>query len=131
MNLKKRSKRLIEFSMSSMTDIVFLLLIFFMLTSTLVSPNALKLILPKSSGKTLAKQSVSVSVDQDKQWYFNQDPIAFEDLEARLSAIASTEGEEATVVLNAERTVPIEEVVRVMSIANKLKIKMILATDPE
>lgn len=131
MNLKKRSKRLIEFSMSSMTDIVFLLLIFFMLTSTLVSPNALKLILPKSSGKTLAKQSVSVSIDQDKQWYFNQDPIEFEDLEVRLSAVANTEGEETTVVLNAERTVPIEEVVRVMSIANKLKIKMILATDPE
>lgn len=131
MNLKKRSKRLIEFSMSSMTDIVFLLLIFFMLTSTLVSPNALKLILPKSSGKTLAKQSVSVSIDQDKQWYFNQDPIAFDELENRLLTVASSEGEEATVVLNAERTVPIEEVVRVMSIANKLKIKMILATDPE
>lgn len=131
MNLKKRSKRLIEFSMSSMTDIVFLLLIFFMLTSTLVSPNALKLILPKSSGKTLAKQSVSVSIDQDKQWYFNEDPIAFEEIEIRLSAVANTEGEEATVVLNAERTVPIEEVVRVMSVANRLKIKMILATDPE
>ncbi|MBA4302808.1 MAG: biopolymer transporter ExbD [Sphingobacteriaceae bacterium] len=131
MNLKKRSKRLIEFSMSSMTDIVFLLLIFFMLTSTLVSPNALKLILPKSSGKTLAKQSISVSIDQDKQLYFNQDRIGFDELATRLGDLAATEGEEATVVLNAERSVPIEEVVKVMSIANKLKIKMILATDPE
>lgn len=131
MNLKKRSKRLIEFSMSSMTDIVFLLLIFFMLTSTLVSPNALKLLLPKSSGKTLAKQSVSVSIDQNKQLYFNQDRIEYTELESRLTDISLAEGDEATVVLNAERTVPIEEVVKVMSIANKLKIKMILATDPE
>jgi biopolymer transport protein ExbD len=131
MNLKTRNKRQVEFSMSSMTDIVFLLLIFFMLTSTLVSPNALKLILPKSSGKTLAKQSISVSIDQDKQLYFNKDRIGFEELEFRLTDVAATDGEEATVVLNAERSVPIEEVVKVMSIANKLKIKMILATDPE
>lgn len=130
MNLKTRNKRSVEFSMSSMTDIVFLLLIFFMLTSTLVSPNALKLLLPKSSGKTLANQSVSVSIDQDKNFYFGQDQVTPEQLEMRLSEVANTE-EEATVVLNAERTVPIEEVVKVMGMANKLKIKMILATDPE
>lgn len=130
MNLKTRNKRSVEFSMSSMTDIVFLLLIFFMLTSTLVSPNALKLLLPKSSGKTLANQSVSVSIDQDKNFYFGQDQVTPEQLEARLTEVANTE-EEATVVLNAERSVPIEEVVKVMGMANKLKIKMILATDPE
>lgn len=130
MNLKTRNKRSVEFSMSSMTDIVFLLLIFYMLTSTLVSPNALKLLLPKSSGKTLANQSVSVSIDQDKNFYFGQDQVTPEQLEMRLSEVANTE-EEATVVLNAERTVPIEEVVKVMGMANKLKIKMILATDPE
>lgn len=130
MNLKTRNKRSVEFSMSSMTDIVFLLLIFFMLTSTLVSPNALKLLLPKSSGKTLANQSVSVSIDQDKNFYFGQDQVTPEQLEVRLSEVANTE-EEATVVLNAERSVPIEEVVKVMGMANKLKIKMILATDPE
>lgn len=130
MNLKTRNKRSVEFSMSSMTDIVFLLLIFFMLTSTLVSPNALKLLLPKSSGKTLANQSVSVSIDQDKNFYFGQEQVTPEQLEIRLSEVANTE-EEATVVLNAERSVPIEEVVKVMGMANKLKIKMILATDPE
>lgn len=130
MNLKTRNKRSVEFSMSSMTDIVFLLLIFFMLTSTLVSPNALKLLLPKSSGKTLANQSVSVSIDQDKNFYFGQDQVTLDQLEMRLSEVATTE-EEATVVLNAERSVPIEEVVKVMGMANKFKIKMILATDPE
>jgi len=130
MNLKTRNKRSVEFSMSSMTDIVFLLLIFFMLTSTLVSPNALKLLLPKSSGKTLANQSVSVSIDQDKNFYFGQEQVTLDQLEMRLSEVATTE-EEATVVLNAERSVPIEEVVKVMGMANKFKIKMILATDPE
>lgn len=130
MNLKTRNKRQVDFSMSSMTDIVFLLLIFFMLTSTLVSPNALKLLLPKSSGRTLANQSISVSIDQDKNFYFGQEAVTPEQLEMRLSDVANTQ-EEATVVLNAERTVPIEEVVKVMGMANKLKIKMILATDPE
>jgi biopolymer transport protein ExbD len=115
--------------MSSMTDIVFLLLIFFMLTSTLVSPNALKLLLPKSSGRTLATQSVSVSIDKDLNFYFNQDMINISELEGKLINVATEE--DATVVLNAEKSVPIEEVVKVMGIANKLKIKMILATDPE
>lgn len=129
MNLKTRNKRNVDFNMSSMTDIVFLLLIFFMLTSTLVSPNALKLLLPKSSGRTLATQSVSVSIDKDLNFYFNKDMINISELEGRLLTV-STE-EDATVVLNAEKSVPIEEVVKVMGIANKLKIKMILATDPE
>ena len=129
MNLKTRNKRNVDFNMSSMTDIVFLLLIFFMLTSTLVSPNALKLLLPKSSGRTLATQSVSVSIDKDLNFYFNQDMINISELEGKLINV-STE-DDATVVLNAEKSVPIEEVVKVMGIANKLKIKMILATDPE
>ena len=129
MNLKTRNKRNVDFNMSSMTDIVFLLLIFFMLTSTLVSPNALKLLLPKSSGRTLATQSVSVSIDKDLNFYFNQDMINISELEGKLINVATED--DATVVLNAEKYVPIEEVVKVMGIANKLKIKMILATDPE
>lgn len=129
MNLKTRNKRNVDFNMSSMTDIVFLLLIFFMLTSTLVSPNALKLLLPKSSGRTLATQSVSVSIDKDLNFYFNQDMINISELEGKLINVATED--DATVVLNAEKSVPIEEVVKVMGIANKLKIKMILATDTE
>lgn len=129
MNLKSRNKRSVEFSMASMTDIVFLLLIFFMLTSTLVSPNALKLLLPKSSGKTLSKQSVSVSIDESLQFYFNNEPVDFSQLEGLL--LSNIQSEEATVVLNAEKSVPIEQVVQVMNIANRNKIKMILATDPE
>ena len=116
--------------MSSMTDIVFLLLIFFMLTSTLVSPNALKLLLPKSTGQTLAKQSISVSIDKDLNLYVGQDLVSEAELQSNLNAIANTDAE-ATVVLNADKSVPIEQVVNVMSMANKLKLKMILATQPE
>lgn len=130
MNLKARNTRKVEFSMSSMTDIVFLLLIFFMLTSTLVSPNALKLLLPKSTGQTLAKQSISVSIDKDLNLYVGQDLVSEAELQSNLNAIANTDAE-ATVVLNADKSVPIEQVVNVMSMANKLKLKMILATQPE
>lgn len=130
MNLKSRNKRSVEFSMSSMTDIVFLLLIFFMLTSTLVSPNALKLLLPSSTGKTLAKQTVSVSIDERLNFYLDKNPIDIENLGELLYQKVGNDPD-ATVVLNAEKTVPIQEVVRVMDIANKMKIKMILATKPE
>lgn len=130
MNLKARNTRKVEFSMSSMTDIVFLLLIFFMLTSTLVSPNALKLLLPKSTGQTLAKQSISVSIDKDLNLYVGQELVSEAQLQSNLNAIANTDAE-ATVVLNADKSVPIEQVVNVMSMANKLKLKMILATQPE
>lgn len=130
MNLKSRNKRSVEFSMSSMTDIVFLLLIFFMLTSTLVSPNALKLLLPKSSGQTLAKQTSSVSIDEHLQYYFDNEPVDFAQLESLISSAMSGDPE-GTLVLNADKTVPIDNVVQVMGIANKLKVKMILATNPE
>jgi len=130
MNLKSRNKRSVEFSMSSMTDIVFLLLIFFMLTSTLVSPNALKLLLPKSSGQTLAKQTSSVSIDEHLQYYFDNEPVDFVQLESLISNAMSGDPE-GTLVLNADKSVPIDNVVQVMGIANKLKVKMILATNPE
>lgn len=130
MNLKSRNKRSVEFSMSSMTDIVFLLLIFFMLTSTLVSPNALKLLLPKSSGQTLAKQTSSVSIDEHLQYYFDNEPVELSQLESLISTAMAGDSE-ATLVLNAHKTVPIDNVVQVMSIANKLKVKMIIATDPK
>jgi len=130
MNLKSRNKRSVEFSMSSMTDIVFLLLIFFMLTSTLVSPNALKLLLPKSSGQTLAKQTSSVSIDEHLQYYFDNEPVDFSQLESLISSAMSGDPE-GTLVLNADKSVPIDNVVQVMGIANKLKVKMILATNPE
>jgi biopolymer transport protein ExbD len=110
-----------------MTDIVFLLLIFFMLTSTLVSPNALKLLLPSSSSKTLAKQTVSVSVTANLDYYINRKKVTFENLEPML--LQELQGyDEPSIILHAEKTLPIEEAVKVMDIANRNKLKLVLAT---
>lgn len=130
MNLRSRNKVSANFNMSSMTDLIFLLLIFFMLTSTLVSPNVLKLFLPSSSSKTLAKQSISVSIDKDAQYYIDKDPVSLDALPARLKALSSGT-DETTIVLNADKEVAIDHVVQVMDIANNLNLKMVLATSPK
>jgi biopolymer transport protein ExbD len=130
MNLRPRSKILAEFNMSSMTDIIFLLLIFFMLTSTLVSPNALKLLLPNSSSQTRAKSNIAISIDKDQKYYFGTEAVNLEELRGKIQAKASGE-EDPTIVLNVEKSVPIDNVVQVMNIGNELKVKMILATSPK
>jgi biopolymer transport protein ExbD len=127
MAIRSRNKVSPNFNMSSMTDIVFLLLIFFMLTSTLVSPNALKLLLPSSSSKTLAKQTVSVSVTAKLDYYINKKKVSFENLEPML--LQELQGyDEPSIILHAEKTLPIEEAVKVMDIANRNKLKLVLAT---
>ncbi len=129
MNLKGRNKITPEFSMASMTDIVFLLLIFFMIASTLVSTNAIDIILPKASGKTENKKTVAVSIKADLTYYIDQKRIGESVLENELvTALASEEN--PTIVLRAEKSVPVENVVKVMDIANRNKFKVILAVQP-
>lgn len=116
--------------MSSLTDIIFLLLIFFMLTSTLVNPNALKLLLPKATGQTQAAQSVTVSIDKQLNYYVDQQKVQLTQIESLL--LSKTKGlDNSTVVLNAEKSVPIDNVVQIMAIANKNGLKMIIATEPK
>ncbi|MEQ8323069.1 MAG: biopolymer transporter ExbD [Vicingaceae bacterium] len=130
MAIKSRNKISPNFNMSSMTDIVFLLLIFFMLTSTLVSPNALKLLLPTSESKTLAKQSVSVSIKAVGEYYVNRKRVSFDQLESTLmNTVAGFE--DPSVILHVEKTLPIEEAVKVMDIASRNRLKMVLATKPK
>ena len=134
MALKKRNKINASFSMSSMTDIVFLLLIFFMVTSTLVAPNALKLLLPQSNSQTAAKPVTTISITRELQYYINDGGavkrVAFQEIEPFLAQRYSGEAE-VYISLHAEKTVPIEEVVRIMNIARKNQFKLILATAPE
>ncbi|MGC6470008.1 MAG: ExbD/TolR family protein [Flavobacteriales bacterium] len=130
MNLRSKNKVSATFSMSSMTDIVFLLLIFFMLTSTLVSPNALKLLLPNSKAKTLEKQTVSVSITPEIDYYIEDQQVDFNQLEAQLIERLSNEIEPA-IVLHADKTVDIEYAVKVMDIAYRNKFKVVLATNPK
>ena len=137
MAIKRTTKVDSGFSMSSMTDIVFLLLIFFLVTSTLINPNALKLLLPKSTGQVSAKATVSVSI---KHWHEtddfsfhingNETPVRFDQIEDELIELLQTE-EVPTFSIYADETVPIKEVVKVMNIAKWNHYKVIMATSPE
>ncbi len=129
MALRSRNKVTPNFNMSSMTDIVFLLLIFFMLTSTLVSPNALKLLLPNSKSKTLEKQTISISIDKNINFYIDENQVDINELETRLINILSSELEPA-IILHSDKSVDIEHVVKVMDIAYRNNYKIVLATDP-
>ncbi|RIV35699.1 MULTISPECIES: ExbD/TolR family protein [Flagellimonas] len=127
MKLKGRNKVSPEFSMSSMTDIVFLLLVFFMLTSN--APNALDLLLPKAKGKSTNTQNVSVTIDKNLKYYVNNEQINKEYIEIELKK--ALEGQDKpTIILRAEENVAIKEAVNVMDIANRNKYKVILAVRP-
>ena len=130
MNFRGRNKVTPEFNMSSMTDIVFLLLIFFMIASTLVTTNAIDILLPKASGKTENKKSVAVSIKKDLTYYIDQKRVGESVLENELMAALSSK-EKPTIVLRAEKSVPVENVVKVMDIANRNKFKVILAVKPK
>ena len=129
MNFRGRNKVTPEFNMSSMTDIVFLLLIFFMIASTLVSTNAIDILLPKASGKTENKKSVAVSIKKDLTYYIDQKRVGESVLENELLSALSSQ-ESPTIVLRAEESVPVMHVVKVMDIANRNKFKVILAVKP-
>jgi len=132
MAIRSRNKVDASFSMSSMTDIVFLLLIFFMVTSTLIAPNALKLLLPKSSHQTKAnKPLTTVSITSDLQFAIEKDVVPFDQLERqlRLKIGRVTNVEDApTISLHVDKSVPMEQVVKVMNIAKNNKYRLILAT---
>ena len=136
MAIKRTTKVLSELSMSSMTDIVFLLLIFFLVTSTLVNPNALKLLLPKSTGQVNAKATVSVSIKdwgEDRYTYHingAETPLTYEAVEDGLVELLQTE-EDPTFSIYSDESVPIKEVVGIMNIAKRNHYKVILATQPE
>lgn len=130
MALRSRNKISAAFSMSGMTDIVFLLLIFFMITSTLIHPTALKLLLPKSSHQTSAKPLTTVSITRDLQFYVEDQPVDLNDLERVLQEIIGN-NPEAYVSIHADKSVDIEYVVKVLNIASNNNYTVILATTPE
>ncbi|MEZ4810785.1 MAG: biopolymer transporter ExbD [Allomuricauda sp.] len=128
MKLKGRNKVSPEFSMSSMTDIVFLLLVFFMLTSN--APNALDLLLPKAKGKSTNTQNVSVTINKDLEYFVNNEQISKEYIEIELKKVLEGQ-EKPTIILRAEESVAIKEAVNVMDIANRNSYKVILAVRPK
>lgn len=127
---KQRNKVSTEFNMSSMTDIVFLLLIFFMLTSTMVTTNALDLVLPKAKGKTDSNKNTSVSIDKDLNFFIDKNKVEENLLEPQLLSLLNGADNKA-IVLRAEKSVPHEKVVYVMDIAYRNGIKMVVAVNPK
>jgi len=132
MNFRGRNKVNPQFNMSSMTDIVFLLLIFFMITSTLVTTSALDIILPKASGKTVNKKNTSVTIKKNRKFYLNNNKFSTPNSKIEAAIRASIRNfKKPVMVLRAEESVPISKVVRIMDIANRNKIKIILAVRPK
>lgn len=129
MSLKSQNKINPNFSMSSMTDIVFLLLIFFMLTSTLVTTNALKIVLPTSSAQPLKKQTVSISITEDLRYFIDNEAVERTFLESKIRGQFNALNN-PTLVLRAAKTVPLEYAVEVIDLAYRNNYKIVLATQP-
>jgi len=127
MNIRGRNKVTPEFNMSSMTDIVFLLLIFFMIASTLVSAEAIDLLLPKSSSKTTQSKSVTVSITKNKEYYVNRKKVRKSQLEREILKKVGKNKIGRSITLRVEESVPMKDAVYVMDIANRNRIKSTLA----
>jgi len=140
MGLKKRNKLNAEFNMSSLTDIIFLLLIFFMLTSSLTSPNSQNLDRPKSNSKTPSPQNIALSITPEGEYFVDSEEVPRAQLEQKLLEAISRERKknrekniqtEVTIVLNVEMTETTGTIVKFMKMSNKLGVRLILATEPE
>ncbi len=135
MAIKSRNKSKVEFNMAAMSDLVFLLLIFFMITSTLISPNAIKLLLPSSSSKTMAKQNVTIYINDQYDYYLDKHRIEENNLQQELSTELASQID-GTVVLRSDKSVPVQYIVNVIDAINGInrqsgqKHKVILATSP-
>ncbi len=132
MNLRKRHNRIpAEMQTSAMNDIMFFLLLFFLIASAVTNPNVIKLLLPKSSsGQAVSKKTISVTITQDLKYTVNNKEVKIEDMQQTLQGFKSL-ASELTIVLAVDRTVAIQNVVQIMDIAQKLNIKLVLATEPK
>jgi biopolymer transport protein ExbD len=137
MAIQSRNKRRADFSMASMSDLVFLLLIFFMLTSTLVAPNAIKLLLPQSNSRTIEKPpKITISINQDYDYFLQG--VQHNETMLKAGLFEMLEGQEsASIRLESDRTVPVQYVVNVIDIVNEVNKrynathKVIMATGPK
>ena len=131
MNLRGRNKISPEFNMSSMTDIVFLLLIFFMIASTLAKQlDTIEVKLPQAKGKTENRQSLAVTINENNRFFIDGERVSKASVKEELLTLLSQK-EDKVIILRAQKTVPLEEVVYVMNIANQNAIKVVLAVDAQ
>ena len=129
MNIKRKRHFKTEVSTSSLNDIMFFLLLFFLIVSSLANPNVIKLLLPNSkSAQNLNKQQITISITKDKKYFIDNHQISFSDIEPLLkSRIGSLQ--EPTVILSLENTLTVQDLVDVLEIGTRLKVKMLMATN--
>ncbi|HBX51153.1 MAG: biopolymer transporter ExbD [Bacteroidetes bacterium RIFOXYA12_FULL_35_11] len=128
MNLRRNTHYTAEVYTGSLNDIMFFLLLFFLIISTLVNPSVIKLLLPNAQKtQTIAKQQVTLSITKEKTYFINNAQVSMEQLEAELSA-ATKNLEDATIILRVDNSLSVQDLVDVLQIGNKIKLKMVLAT---
>ena len=132
MKLKRKREMQAEVYTSSLNDIMFFLLLFFLIISTLVNPSVIQLMLPKASANVqkISKQTINLSVTKDLKYYFDDKPIAFDDIKPRIQKMV-TNPENITIILRVDRTIQLQDLVSILDIGNQLHVKMILATQKE
>jgi len=130
MQLRRRSRTTSELNTHSLNDIMFFLMLFFLIMSTMVAPSVIKINLPKTSaGKAVSKQNIVLAVDSNLQYYINDQPITFDRLKPTLAEIAGRDtAQESTIVLQASRKISVQDLVDVMTVGSDLRLKMVLAT---
>ncbi|MDO8366450.1 MAG: biopolymer transporter ExbD [Saprospiraceae bacterium] len=134
MGLKRRQRVEPEFSLAAMIDVIFLLLMFFMLTSNFVTPNALNLQLPSSTSKSMASADLAVSVNAEGKFFIDRTPVAMSNLESALKAklkSSNLDPKTTTITVAADKAASVENMVIILEVANRLRLKTILATDPQ
>lgn len=135
MKIERRKTRNAEVYTASLNDIMFFLLLFFLIISTMVTPAAIRVALPnsKTSNEVMVKKNINLIITADHHYFIDKKEITFEQIEPELSAIlaAKKEGEEVNVLLQADKSLNLQDVVNVIDIANQLKIKMVLFTQKE
>ena len=129
MNLRKHLREKPETHTSALNDILFILLLFFLIVSTLANPNVIKLSQPKAKSDTKSKQTVVVSIDANNQFYVGTTKVTLENLKTSLQPILAKETDQPSVVINADKNVPVDNVVAVMRVARELGARSVLAVD--
>lgn len=129
MNFKKRKRGAVEVHTSALNDIMFFLMLFFLLASAVANPNVVKLFLPRSSsGQSIPQKTINVSITKDLEYFVEKKPVALADLYSSIE-VYQRASPDLTIILYADRTIAIENVVELTDIANKLKVKLVLATE--
>ncbi|PST81707.1 biopolymer transporter ExbD [Pedobacter yulinensis] len=132
MNFRKRQKGTVEVNTSALNDIMFFLLLFFLLASAVANPEVVKLLLPRSqSGEQLvAKKTITVSIDENKNYFIEKQPVSVEELQSKIESYTK-EAQELTIILYVYRDIPTETTIQIIDIANKAKAKLVLAVEPK